>query len=214
MIRKVSDDNKINFLNKDVESDVKNVEKITKSKSIDETILEQKSKHLNCKDNGFQTSRHISSAAVGNITDNGGSSKFIKSESSPTIFNTNKIENVTECSKEKTIREKADIASNKREAEQKRMDDIVASLKETDLNKGSSVLRNGLMSGENYKAPKNAISIFDTKEFERLPDKTEGEIVSDVNKSNRNKVDESWRGGSKSSGSKEIMDNLFNSLFK
>jgi len=215
MIQRMSNQHKINFLDKETSSDKTVVSEAAPEKTLNQLAEEQKSKKLSHKDNGLMTTQHIFSARTGKVTDEGGPSKYVKSESSNTIWDANKT---SEASKEldnktRTIREKDQILSNKREAEDKRMNDLVESLKSTIQDKASSVSSAGTLSGTNYKSSKNNMSIFDNKDFMRLSDKTEGEQVSEDVKVRKSQIDDSWRGGGKSFTSKEATQKLFDGLF-
>lgn len=216
----MSDEHKISFLEK-----VEDPKKASKSeevskKTINQLSEEQKSKKLANKfdDNAQQvmTTQHICSARTGGITNEGGPSAYIKSESSNTIWNADKTAEASKelDSKTKTIRDKAEIASNKREAENNRMNDLVEVLKSTLQEKASTVSPAGTLSGTNYKVSKNNMSIFDDKDFMRLSDKTDGEKISDDIKTRRSQVDNSWRNGGKVVSSKDMTKNLMESLFK
>ena len=185
MIQRMSDQHKIKFLDNET-SVKKNAEsEDVIEKTLNQIAEEQKSKKLSCKDDGLMTSQHISSARTGKISDTGGPSKYVKSDSSNTIWDSEK--NVKEFlkidSKTKTIQEKTQISSNKREAEKKRMDDLSKKLKST------------------------------IQDFMRVADKTDGEKVSEDIQIRKNQVDDSWRGGKKSRTSTDIKNKLFDGLF-
>jgi hypothetical protein len=220
MIQRMSDQHKIQFLDNE-----KAPEKVSKSeapskKTINQLAEEQKAKKLSNKfDNQAQqvmTTKHISSARTGGVTNEGGPSTYIKSNSSNTIWNSDKTANASKelDSKTKTIQEKAQIASNRREAENKRMNDLTESLKSTLQDKASSISPAGTLSGTNYKVSKNNMSIFDNKDFMRLSEKTGGEKVSEDVKARRGQVDNSWRDGGKVVSSKDVTKNLMEGLFK
>jgi hypothetical protein len=216
----MSDEHKISFLEK-VEAPKKasKSEEVSK-KTINQLAEEQKSRKLSNKfDDSAQqvmTTQHIFSARTGVITNEGGPSTYVKSESSNTIWNADKTAEASKelDSKTKTIRDKAEIASNKREAEDKRMNDMTEAIKSTIQEKASSVSPAGTLSGTNYKVSKNNMSIFDDKDFMRLSDKTGGEKISDDIKTRRSQVDDSWRNGGKVVSSKDMTKNLMESLFK
>jgi len=220
MIQRMSDEHKISFLEK-VEAPKKasKSEEVSK-KTIKQIAEEQKSRKLSNKfDDSAQqvmTTQHVFSARTGAITNEGGPSTYVKSESSNTIWNADKTAEASKelDSKTKTIRDKAEIASNKREAEDKRMNDLTESIKSTIQEKASSVSPAGTLSGTNYKVSKNNMSIFDDKDFMRLSDKTGGEQVSDDIKTRKSQVDDSWRNGGKVVSSKDMTKNLMESLFK
>ena len=215
MIQRMSDQHKISFL--DSEKSSKNTVKVeaVQEKTLNQISEEQKAKKLNSHDNGMMTSQHISSATTGGISDQGGPSKYVKSESSNTIWDSGKNAEVSKelDNKTKTIQEKAQISSNKRDAEQNRMDSLAETLKSTIQEKASSVSPAGILSGTNYKISENNMSIFDKKDFERVQDKTDGEKVSDDIKNKKSQVDNSWRGGGKVVSSKDVTKKLFDGLF-
>ena len=134
MIRKMSDEHKINFL------EPKKSVKTEKASSVDIKLTlrqlaeNQKAKKLCNKDDGLMTSHHISSAMTGDISNEGGPTKFTKSESSNTIFDTNKSGRLAQeiDSKTRVKNEKEAIASNKRIAENKRMSDLAEALSKTE----------------------------------------------------------------------------------
>ena len=216
MIQRMSDEHKISFLNKEKDSEKVSKSEIIPEKTIYQLAEEQKAKRLSNKDNGLMTSQHIVSATTGGITNEGGPSKYVKSESSNTIWNSDKTAEASKKldSKTKTIQEKAQIVSNRREAEDKRMNELTESLKSTLQDKASSVSSAGILSGTNYKVSENNMSIFDKNDFERLQDKTEGEKVSEDIKTKKSQVDNSWRNGGKVVTSKDIAKNLIEGLFK
>jgi hypothetical protein len=216
----MSDEHKISFLEK-VEAPKKasKSEEVSK-KTINQLAEEQKSRKLSNKfDDSAQqvmTTQHIFSARTGAITNEGGPSTYVKSNSSNTIWNADKTAEASKelDSKTKTIRDKAEIASNKREAENKRMNDMTEAIKSTIQEKASSVSPAGTLSGTNYKVSKNNMSIFDDKDFMRLSDKTGGEKISEDIQTRKNQVDDSWRNGGKVVSSKDMTKNLMESLFK
>jgi len=118
MIQRMSDQHKIHFL--DNESSPKSEKKAASlpQKTLDQIAEDQKSKVLSNNDNGMMTSQHISSARTGSISNEGGPSTFVKSDSSNTIWENDKTAKESQKidSKTKTIQEKSTIASNKREA--------------------------------------------------------------------------------------------------
>ena len=216
MIQKMSDQHKIKFLDKEKISEKVSKSENTIEKTIEQLSEEQKSKKLSNKDDGLMTTQHIFSARTGEITNEGGPTTYIKSNSSNTIWNSDKTANASKelDSKTKTIQEKAEIVLNKREAENKRMNELTESLKSTLQDKASSVSPAGILSGTNYKVSKNNMSIFDNKDFMRLSNKTGGEKVSEDTKTRKNQVDDSWRNGGKIVSSQDMTKNLMENLFK
>lgn len=215
MIQRMSDQHKIKFLEK--EKDIVNKQKTAGSpkKTIGKIAEEQKAKKISNKDDGLMTTQHIFSARTGSITNEGGPSTHIKSESSNSIWESDKTAKASKeiDNKTKTLQEKANIESNKREAENKRMNDLAESLKSTLQDKDSSVTPVGTLSGTNYKSSKNNMSIFDSSDFARLKDKTGGEKVSEEIAKKKNHIDDSWRNGGKVVSSKDITKSMFEGFF-
>ena len=89
---------------------------------------------------------------------------------------------------------------------------MVEALKSTDLTKGNSVFSCGNLSGGSYKNEKGSMSIFDNVDFQRLPDKTEGEKLAEENAKKRSFKDDSWRNNSKSSSYGESFSKFFDNL--
>lgn len=214
MIQRMSDQHKISFLEtKSEEAPVK--KEATPEKTLSQIAAEQRSKKLNNKDNGLMTTHHISSARTGVITDKGGPSKQIKTETGNSVWDSNKTARLAEAldSKTKTQQEKAQIADNRRVAEQQRMNDLAESLRQTDQSKASSVSRLSDQQGTNYKKPATGFSIFDTQDFQRLAEKSEGEALSERKAQERSVKDESWKTSGKAVSSKDVMNRLFDNVF-
>ncbi len=214
MIRKMSDEHKIDFLELKKSIETKKAPSATNKPTLRQIAEEQKAKKLSSKDDGLMTSHHISSARTGDISNEGGPTKFTKSESSNTIFDTNKSDRLAQEINNKTRvqNEKEEIASNKRIAENKRMSQLAEVLSKTEQANDSTVSPVSRYSGSNYYSPKNNMSIFDTQEFERLADKTSGEIVSEETIQRNAQKDESWKGNDKTFSSKDVINNLFDNL--
>jgi len=120
----------------------------------------------------------VGSARCGKVGDEGGPSKFVKSESSNSIWDPDRIAELkaTLDNREKTTDDKETIATNKREAEQKRMDTLIEHLKSTDQRKDSQVSSLPSHGGHKFNTPESGMSIFDTEgDFGRVPEKTHGE---------------------------------------
>lgn len=212
MLQRMSDQHKISFLEKNKPLDNLEKQEAKQDKITEEEIEVQKARKLNNKDNGLMTSSYICSAITGVITDEGGPSKYIKSETSNTLWNSDKTAKLTKDNKEQTIEEKKSVATNKREAEQKRMDDLVEELKTTELSKTSNITTAGYLKGSNYKLPNNNMSIFDTQDFQRLAEKTEGEKLTENVQEKKNQKDESWKGDKKAVSSLDLIKGYFNKL--
>ncbi len=216
----MSDQHKISFLDGEKSSETPKKKDIKPEKTIQQLAQEQKSKTLNNKYNynGIMNGQSIFSARTGVIKDNGGPTKYTKSESSNTLWDSNKIARISQeiDSKTKTTQDKQVIADNKRHAEKQRMDTLVEALRSTDQRKASDIAPSGAgsHSGSNYKNRSNNMSIFDTIDFERLPEKTAGEKVSEDNASRKGQKDDSWRGGGKAVTAQDFTTRFFNSLLQ
>lgn len=209
MIQRMSDEHKINFL------ESVNIEQspLKKEEIPIKLISEQRSKKLLNKDDGYKTSHHISSASTGAIKNDKNSSQIIGLKNSNNIWNDNDLFNTKEDSKEKVQKQKEEILSNKRVAEQKRMQELADNLKQTQSGQISSISLNGHYQGSKYYSPTNNMSIFDTKDFERIVEKTEGEKITEENRNKRSQKDESWKNSGKQLSSKDITEKMIKNIF-
>ena len=185
---------------------------------LEELSEEQKSRHLSGFDPKTSNRSSIISANAAGISDMGGPQKQIKLPSSNSIFDPEKNQREAGKIGEKTDGEieKERIATNRRTAEQERMDDLVTKLQSTDQTKASSINRTGTGDVEStaFKSSRNNMSIFDSSDFERIPEKTGGEKVSEEIVERKSQVDESWRKNGKSLKSSEVQSNFFDSLLE
>lgn len=202
-----------------VSKDASQIEKeseVSKNKNLDSLREEQKSKRLSGFNPQLSNKSSIISANAGALSDKGGPKKHIKTEISNSIFDNNKISNLANKldNKEKTKLEKSKIQKNKRIAEQKRMDEMVNKINETNNGKGSDVHRmaNETSYSNKYKKPNNGLSIFDSNDFERVPEKTAGEKAAEETRAKRNQKDESWKSNGKSVTAKDIENSFFDNL--
>ena len=163
-------------------------------------------------------------SAMGNqsVTDMGGPQKQMKFQSSNTIFNPDAI---SEKSKEKDNGERIreEKAAIRKQHEEMKLsqrnhtidgESLSEALKKTELRKDSNVQNLSAQEAHKYskKMPMKGMSIFDTKEFERVPDKTAGEIRREEIKTNAGKKDRSWAAGSEPVTSKSIFNKMIDSL--
>ena len=214
MIHRMSDEHKIGFLEDKKDKIAKSAPKEEKKESIKDLAEAMKSKKLSNKDDGLMTTHHIRSARAGRITNTGGPDTVSSTEALNSIWDSNKLERSAKQmdSKTRVKQEKDRIVTNRRMAEQKRMDELVENLKDTEQRKDSTVSRASDLSGSNYYSPKSGMSIFDNKEFERLENKTGGEKVSEETKIRNAQKDNSWKNDGKSVSSKKLQ-NLFMDRF-
>jgi hypothetical protein len=158
----------------------------------------------------------IISANAGGITDMGGPQKQIKLPTSNSIFDPWKNQRESEKIDSRTAStvEKERVATNRRTAENERMDALVEALRTTDQSKASSVHRTGTGNVEStaFKASQNNLSIFDSGDFARVPKQTGGEIISEQVAEKRSQVDDSWKNNGKSLKSSDVTNRFFDSL--
>jgi len=223
-LKKTFDQRTINFLgeNPDVNfskidfSKVANDLKVTKENNISSeknNNEQQRAKKINHKDLHL-TSRSIFSARTGKIKDTGGPARQMNTDSSNSIWDSQKLAKLfnTIDSKTKTKQDKEVISANKRANEQQRMDEMADSIKSTEQRNASSVSPMSNYSGSKYNNPSLGISIFDNDDFERVPDKTNGEIMAEETRKKRADKDESWKKNGRRCNSKTIVNNLFDKL--
>jgi len=211
----------------DLDNNNKIAEKVSKAmdnerRSSKEHLAElsetQKSRNLSGFDPVTSNGSSIISANAANISDMGGPQKQIKTPISNSIFDP--WSNAREAAKigEKTDTQiaKETIATNRRTAEQDRMNDLVEKLQSTDQTKASSVHRTGTGNVEStdFKPSQNNMSIFDSNDFARIPEKTGGEKISERVAEERSQVDSSWRNNGKSLTSSEVTDRFFDGLLE
>jgi hypothetical protein len=216
MIRRMSDEHKINFLENKEDNIKQIVPQKEKKMSLGELAEEMKSKKLSNKNSEMMTIHHIRSAQSGKITDIGGPDTVSNVDSLNSIWDSEKLEKATKKidSKTRVQLEKEQIENNKRVAEQKRMDELVENINSTDSRKNSNIYRASDYSGSKYYSPAHGISIFDGKEFERLPEKSAGEKMSDENREKESQEDESWKNSGKAVSSKQLQNIFMGNFFK
>jgi|ETNvirnome_2_130_1030620.scaffolds.fasta_scaffold05528_2 hypothetical protein len=132
----------------------------------------------------------ILSAGRGSVSDFGGPSKQIGSQTSNSIWDSKIIESLAakQDNGEKIKEENLQLKSNRNAIKEERLDNMAQALQDTDMRKADSVANSGEYSGSKYSMPQNNISIFDSAEFERIPEKTAGEqLTKEVVK------DDSWK---------------------
>jgi hypothetical protein len=170
------------------------------------------------------SSKRILSNKGNDVVDTGGATKQMGYERNNSIFDS---EVIARQAKEQGNDEKLKaIAKAKAEAREEAKnvsryqtidgESIVAKLKEIDQRKEAGVRSVGAQEAHKYnnKLPMNGISIFDTAEFERVPEKTAGEARrAEIKEAAKAPKDRSWvENGSKSVTSTDIVNNFINSL--
>jgi len=207
MLRKTKEQNSIGFLENTIE-EIQIKAKIDETKSLEKLAKEQKSKKYDGKDNGTTLRHSILSCKSADETEIKGSSKYIKSETSNSIWGNGKF------TESKIVKEDkiADAISEqnrleeKRQEDKKRMESIPVAASE------GMITESNIQRKKSLKSPSNCISMFDKKGFERLDEKTNGEKLSeDIKKKNAEK-DESWKKNGKAMSSNDMLSHLFENL--
>jgi len=161
----------------------------------------------------FNTSRKVMSARCGSVSDNGGPSKHIKSESSNSIWNPEKLDQLRAVlgTKEKVDAEKERVRDNRRDAENQRIVELTENLQKTDQRKDSQVSSLASYGGYKFKTPESGISMFDTeKDFNRVPEKTHGEKhAEEMHAEKAARQENAFVSRSKPVTTAEIMSRLF-----
>ena len=121
------------------------------------------------------------------------------------------LESKTE--REKIAEYKAEDKKTKADLDREmRLNETVEAIEnKADTRKVSGVTNIGDMKEVSYKSPTNSISIFDTGDFQRIPEKTDGEKVSERARQEKAK-DDSWINISKAKTSKDLVNILFEKL--
>jgi len=202
-LQKNEDSGKINFLNKIIE--------IKEEKIAEQKVNKQELKTPQKSDNSSAIESKgspILSAGQGTISNIGGSSKYVKSETSNSIWDSNKLESLAkkEDSGERIKKENKQATLKRENIEKERLDEMVDSLQETDMRRANNVSGIGGFKGSKFNMPENNISIFDDKEFERVPEKTNGEKLAEIE---RNKKDDSWKDIRKPTTTKDFFNKMF-----
>jgi hypothetical protein len=176
----------------------------------------------------LQSNNSIRSAACHSkgVTDMGGPSKYIKSESSPSIWDNDKLTRLfdTQDSRDKVEEEKQDTKSSRQSMKDERLNLLVDGLSGTDQRKTATVLPAGDQSVSDdqsrFGKPTKNLSIFDfmgneqLAEFSNLPKSTGGERVSQYKSEQNSQHDESWREAKTPVTSNGIVNSLFDSLME
>ncbi|MAH51190.1 hypothetical protein CMI37_35565 [Candidatus Pacearchaeota archaeon] len=212
-LQRMQDQHQIGFLDSQPKDTPVSKTSGENAKSLSSLAEEQKAKVFNPKDSVLKSGRSIKSSRAGEVTDMGGPSKFIGSESANSVWNNTKIEEAA-AKEVSTTAMNEDPKALRQQAEKERLDKLVSSLQTVDQRKASSVAPTGTSegSGPGFKATSNNMSIFDTKDFERLAEKTAGEKVTEEAKQRKSQVDESWKNNGKSVTSSDVVNRMFDNL--
>ncbi|HUS49095.1 MAG TPA: hypothetical protein VMZ91_02965 [Candidatus Paceibacterota bacterium] len=217
-LQKVSKQNNINFLNVlGKEQKIKKEIIENENDKIKRIAEEQKSKKLNYHDTDFKNSKSIMSLGHSAIPETETNSKYIKCETSNSIFDSiidkqNEKEDIftkNEKQQKEAMAYALEIEQQKliekRKKDQERMADNPSTSKKVVFSKEDK-------KSYSFNQPTNNISIFDDKEFERLPEKSAGENITEINQKKKNEKDVSWKNSGKNLTSKDFISNLVDNL--
>ncbi len=216
MLRKHKDQSIVDFVFEDKLADAKK-EKEIESKVIellDKRIAEDnKAKNLSNKDNGYKTTKHISSTGRGSKPEVIQPPKYLKSETADSIWGPKqtpviKKENASENEIDETIRIEQRLA-DKKEADGKRMSNLPIK-----NDRSLKVSLGPKKEGYDYRVSGKGLGIFDTDKFERIPEKTAGEKLSEETEKKQAEKDESWKKRGKALSSKDLNKKFIDRLLE
>jgi hypothetical protein len=215
MLQKTSKEKNITFLDKFLNE--KKPEADTQEQPVQDKKNEAPLKAAQKLDNSNMITRggKVMSARTGVISDTGGPSKQLHSTTSNSIWDPNTIDTLKESkdNREKTEDEVAEIKRLRKGMEKGRIDEMVESIKQTDTRKTSSVAGMTSYRGSSYQKPRNNMSIFDSGDFERVPEQTGGEKISERARKPKEK-DATWQKTNTTKSLNKSLDKLFNSQDK
>ena len=214
---------RINFL------EGNNIPEPEKKTKEDIDFDKQSPKRLNSEfqpDNLLQngSSVHSASSSPSGETNFGGPKKQIKTETSNSIWDSERLEQVAQQLDSKTrVQKEKQAQQEQREAlRQKEQEELLESTKDIDTRKqatlsplsGSEAIESGKTQSRN---PEN-MSVFDyfegNQNFNRLPEKTAGEKLSEkrAQMEAERQADQSWKGDGKAKSTADVRDRLFDAL--
>lgn len=185
--------------------------------------LSKKLNNMFDPENRLQTGNSVMSArcSEGGITDEKGSGNFMGSVSGNSIWDSEKLQRLAGDDPQKISAEaKQQVVEERKTLRQETNDKLAEMLESVDQRKASSISPAGDQtvaedSSRHTKLSRN-ISIFDclddSSDFTRLPEMTGGEKVAKSRRESQQKVDDSWRDPKKASTSKDVLNNMFDSL--
>jgi len=220
MLRKTKEQNNIDFLSgndkitrlsKSIDEESKQKEETIKEKT-NRVAEEQKSRKLDSKDDGFKLRGSIMSTGYTGEVEIKPNEKYIKCETSDSIWGPGQL------------KDKLKIKEDKRDNIQKTIDleEKMAQQRKADVERSKDILATGGevvsfaedKTSHKFNTPSHGIGIFDNEDFERLPNKTGGEKITDEVKEKQAQIDESWKNNGKSISSKDVMNRMFDNLTK
>ena len=152
----------------------------------------------------------ILSAGRGSISDFGGPSKYIGSQTKNSIWDSGVIESLAgqQDNGEKIKEENIQLKSQRKAIKEERLDNMTQALQETDMRKADGISSSGEFSGSKYNMPQNNMSIFDSADFERIPEKTAGEKLSEKEIIK----DDTWKDLKKATKTSDQFNRMFDNI--
>jgi hypothetical protein len=219
MLRKTKEQGSINFLGNN--GSLPDIDSQTQKQSMseDERILkvaeEQKSKRYNGIDDGYKNDKSIMSATCSPdaFSDMRGPNKQVHSSIGNSIWESDRLLKMKGeiDSKEASKVEKDSVAQLRKQMKQDSIDTIVEGI-QSSTTKAADVTKMDSYQGHKFNSPQNGMSIFDSSDFARVPEKTAGEVVAEDNAQKRAQKDESWKNNGKAFSSKDVTSRLFDGL--
>jgi hypothetical protein len=205
-LQKHKNSGKISFLDQVVESQIE--QSSAKEDTVTPLKPAQKADNSSAIDNRAGS---ILSAGRGSISDFGGPSKYIGSQTSNSIWNPEVIDSlvVEKDNGEKIKEENLQLKSDRNAIKEERLDNMTQALQETDMRKADGISSSGEFSGSKYSMPQNNISIFDSAEFERVPEKTAGEQLEKIVAK-----DDTWKDIKKATKTSDQFNKMFDNIIE
>jgi len=205
-LQKHKNSGKISFLDSVIESQVE--QSSAKEDIVAPLKPAQKADNSSAIDNRAGS---ILSAGGGSISDFGGPSKYIGSQTSNSIWDSNIIESLAgqKDNGEKIKEENLQLKSDRNAIKEERLEDMTQALQETDMRKADGISSSVEFSGSKYNMPQNNISIFDSDDFERIPEKTAGEqLEKTVTK------DDTWKDIKRATKTSDQFNRMFDDIIE
>lgn len=215
-ISKMQNQSEINFLDKLAE-DLSEKSFNNKQETIDNSSTEGlkgtvKSDNENAINSRFSNTILSAGRSIdGGVSDFGGPSKQIKTLTNNSIWDSDIVKKQSEfkSSKERTEEEKSNINKYRNSIKQESLDRYADQLSLTETSKESSIKNDSTNEGGTFGVSKNNMSIFDDAyDFSKLPEKTEGEKVSEEARKAKEK-DDSWKINNGTKKMSSLIDSLF-----
>ena len=216
---------RISFLENDVPTPVQK-----EAETVEKSLPSRMSSNGSISSDHLQSSRAVARLSSvdgdGSVSNFGGPSRYMKSETAPSIWDSGKLQRAAQqmADSRKSIHEEKEAQQQyRRSVRQQALDNLVEGLASVDTRKASHVstasdqtVPSEVSDQVRYTRETRNISIFDSmenqKDFARLNSMTAGERLSARKKAEREQRDQSWRDGGRSVNTKQYVSNLFDML--